>query len=95
MGNASRQLVKQFERQAFEFEASLAKAEEANAQLKTVERKLIETTAELTWAKSALRSGEVRDLLARLPALLMETTEKTLIKQESALLSEQHRLRRN
>ena len=49
--------------------------------MKAKERRLIEITAELNWAKGALKSGEVKDLLTRLPGLLMETTEKTLIKQ--------------
>ena len=48
--------------------------------MKAKERKIIEITAELNWAKSALKSGEVKDMLMRLPGLLMETTEKTLIK---------------
>ena len=53
----------------------------------------MEATAELTYAKSALKSGEVKDMLQKLPGLLMETTEKTLIKQEGALLNEQHKLK--
>ena len=54
---------------------------------------LLEVNAELTWAKSALKSGEVKDMLQKLPGLLMETTEKTLIKQEGALLNEQNKLK--
>ena len=41
---------------------------------------LLEATAELTYAKSALKSGEVKDMLQKLPGLLMETSSKTLIK---------------
>ena len=76
-----------------DFSQSGQKYEEVLAQLKVKERQLIETTAELDWTKSALKSGEVKDFMARLPGLLMETTEKTLIKQEAAVLNEQHRLR--
>ena len=45
-------------------------------------------TAELNWARSALKSGEVKEMLEKLPGLLMETADKTLIKQEAALLNE-------
>ena len=41
----------------------------------------MEVTAELNWAKSALKSGEVKDMIEKLPGLLMETADKTLIKQ--------------
>ena len=41
----------------------------------------METTAELNWAKSALKSGEVKEMIQKLPGLLMETADKTLIKQ--------------
>lgn len=93
MGKAQQELARQFERKVLDFSQSGQKYEEVLAQLKTKERQLIETTAELDWTKSALKSGEVKDFMARLPGLLMETTEKTLIKQEAALLNEQHRLR--
>ena len=93
MGKAQQELARQFERKVLDFSQSGQKYEEVLAQLKVKERQLIETTAELDWTKSALKSGEVKDFMARLPGLLMETTEKTLIKQEAAVLNEQHRLR--
>ena len=42
----------------------------------------------MNWAKSALKSGEVKEMLEKLPGLLMETADKTLIKQEATLLNE-------
>ena len=47
---------------------------------------MLETTAELSYAKSALKSGEVKDMLMKLPALLMETSDKTLIKEEATII---------
>ena len=49
---------------------------------------MLETTAELSYAKSALKSGEVKDMLMKLPALLMETSHKTLIKEEATIIGE-------
>ena len=49
---------------------------------------MLETTAELSYAKSALKSGEVKDMLMKLPALLMETSDKTLIKEEATIIGE-------
>ena len=53
--------------------------------MKKKEKQLIETRAELDWAKSALKSGEVKEMLMKLPGLLMETADKTLVKQEAAV----------
>lgn len=88
MGTAQRQLIKQFESKMLDFDIHRQRTEQAEIELKRKEKQLIEVTAQLNWAKSALQSGEVKDMLEKLPGLLMETAEKTLIKQGAALLNE-------
>lgn len=80
MGAAQKEIVKQFEKKIIDHKLGGEKADEAYNQLKIKEKQLLEITAELDWAKSALKSGEVKDLLAKMPGLLMETAEKTLVK---------------
>ena len=88
MGSAEKHLKKQFEEKLLYFELNQQKTEEARQELKQKEKQLLDTIAELNWAKSALNSGELKELLEKLPGLLMETADKTLIKQEAALLTE-------
>ena len=74
MGTAQRELIKQFEKKIQDLKISEDKTKDAFTQLKAKEKQLIEITAELDWAKSAIKSGEVKEMLQRLPGLLMETT---------------------
>ena len=80
MGSAQRELVAQYEIKILEYSQFDLKLEYQHSAFKKKEKELLETTAELNWAKSALKSGEVKEMLLKLPGLLMETTEKTLIK---------------
>lgn len=90
MNSAQRELIKQFEEKASDYRAKAEKTDWALSELKTKEMALLETTAELNYAKSALKSGEVKELLQKLPGLLMDTSQKTLMKQEEAkVLQEQ------
>ena len=74
MGTAQRELIKQFEKKIQDLKLNEDKTKDAFTQLKAKEKQLIEVTAELDWAKSAIKSGEVKEMLQRLPGLLMETT---------------------
>ena len=80
MGAAQQELVKQFEMKILSFKQTGEKYEEAQTSLQQKEKQLLEAKAELNWAKSALKSGEVKEMLAKLPGLLMGTAEKTLLK---------------
>ena len=93
MNSAKKELVKQFADKIADYENKERKTEEAIAHYKAKEMQLLEVTAELAYAKSALKSGEVKDMLQKLPGLLMETSQKTLIKEEAALLNEHQRLK--
>ena len=74
MGTAQRELIKQFEKKIQDLKYNDDKTKDALTQLKAKEKQLIEVTAELDWAKSAIKSNEVKEMLQRLPGLLMETT---------------------
>ena len=74
MGTAQRELIKQFEKKIQDLKFNDDKTKDALIQLKAKEKQLIEVTAELDWAKSAIKSNEVKEMLQRLPGLLMETT---------------------
>ena len=74
MGTAQRELIKQFEKKIQDLKLNEDKTKDAFTQLKAKEKQIIEVTAELDWAKSAIKSGEVKEMLQRLPGLLMETT---------------------
>ena len=74
MGTAQRELIKQFEKKIQDLKYNDDKTKDALIQLKAKEKQLIEVTAELDWAKSAIKSNEVKEMLQRLPGLLMETT---------------------
>ena len=74
MGTAQRELIKQFEKKIQDLKYNEDKTKDAFAQLKAKEKQLIEVKAELDWAKSAIQSDEVKEMLQRLPGLLMETT---------------------
>ena len=74
MNSAKKELVKQFADKIADYENKERKTEEAIAHYKAKEMQLLEVTAELAYAKSALKSGEVKDMLQKLPGLLMETS---------------------
>lgn len=88
MGAAQKELVRQFDHKILEFSTQSETKDAAVQALKKKEKQLLETTAELSYAKSALKSGEVQDILMKLPGLLMETSDKTLIKEEATLIGE-------
>ena len=63
MNSAQKELVKQFANKIADFETKRLKTEEAIAQYKAKEVQFLEVTAELAYAKSALKSGEVKEML--------------------------------
>ena len=46
-----------------DFQILQQRTDEALLLVKKKEKQLLDTTAELNWAKSALKSGEVKDML--------------------------------
>ena len=63
MNSAKKELVKQFADKIADYENKERKTEEALVQYKAKEVQFLEVTAELAYAKSALKSGEVKEML--------------------------------